>query len=92
MKHLVLESITCGETSDVYTLSFRDDQGVLKIRCRVADQGDFELVETDPNIFMPGLAPAREMAAAVIAFHQARSKQADWSPPDDGVSRRQPKR
>jgi len=58
---------------DTYALLFLTAEAVEQaVRCRYVVHNDIEAVRPDPDVFMAGQVPSRQVSAAVIAFHHAR--------------------
>lgn len=58
-----------------YEVLFEDvDGSIISVLCKVVYKRGIPLIQPRPDIFMDGRAYARDIADAVIAFHNARSR------------------
>jgi hypothetical protein len=69
---LELESIR-ALAGAAYEMQLRQDGQLLTVKCTVTDSNGVRVVSPEPDVFMnSGLSP-RALAAAVLAFHDART-------------------
>jgi hypothetical protein len=67
-----LSEISAAE-ADSFQVAFRTPEGTREvILCSVFENAGVESVRPEPDVFMEGHVPSREVSAAVIAFHHAR--------------------
>lgn len=59
---------------DVYEVVVPTREGDRTIRCTILDEDGIRGILPEPDLFMTGLADARSVTAAVLAFHDARAR------------------
>lgn len=55
-----------------YDVAFTVDGAPLRVVCRVASHRGRPFVQPEPEVFMTGRVPARDVVAAVRQFHDDR--------------------
>jgi hypothetical protein len=54
-----------------YELALAGEPPGRRVRCTVVERGGVRAVQPEPDVFITGELPARPVAAAVLAFHDA---------------------